>query len=85
MAELAYKRSECMSNKLSFEKTLSELESIVTKMESRDTTLDESLALFNNGVKLSTACMEILSESKGKVELLVKELEAITKSEFTGE
>lgn len=67
---------------INFEKTLAELETIVTKMESKDTNLDDSLELFNRGVKLSSSCMEKLNETKGKVELLVKELESITKSEF---
>lgn len=65
-----------------FEKLLQEIENIAKKMEDKDTTLDESLELFNDGVKKSGECMAILNESKGKAELLVKELEGITKAEL---
>ena len=63
---------------LEFEKTMQELDEIVKKMESKDTTLDESLELFNKGLEKSKACMDSLTKSKGKLELLVKELEGIT-------
>ncbi len=63
-----------------FEEMLQEIEDIAKKMEDKNTTLDESLELFNIGVKRSSECMAVLSESKGKAELLVRELEGITKT-----
>ena len=36
---------------MEFEKVLQELEEIAKKMEDKNTTLDESLALFDKGVK----------------------------------
>lgn len=67
---------------VNFEGLLQEIEGIAKKMEDKDTTLDESLKLFNDGVKKSAECMSILNESKGKAELLVKELDGITKAEL---
>lgn len=67
---------------VNFESILQEIESIAKKMEDKDTTLDESLELFNDGVKKSAECMAILNESKGKAALLIKELDGITKAEL---
>jgi len=65
-----------------FEKMLIEIEDIAKRMEDKGTTLDESLALLDDGVKKSRQCMEMLNACEGKVELLVRELEGITKQEL---
>lgn len=67
---------------MEFEKVLQELEEIAKKMEDKKTTLDESLALFDQGVKKSSECIEVLNQSKGKAELLIKQLDEITKTEL---
>lgn len=67
---------------MEFEKVLKDLEDIAKKMEDKDTTLDESLELFEKGVKKSSECIKTLNESKGKAELLMKELDSITKLEL---
>ncbi len=67
---------------MEFEKVLQELEEIAKKMEDKNTTLDESLALFDKGVKKSSECIKVLNETKGKAELLIKELDNITKTEL---
>lgn len=67
---------------MEFEKVLQELEEIAKKMEDKNTTLDESLALFDQGVKKSGECIKVLNESKGKAELLIKQLDEITKAEL---
>ena len=56
---------------MEFEKVLQELEEIAKKMEDKNTTLDESLALFDKGVKKSSECIKVLNETKGKAELLI--------------
>ena len=56
---------------MEFEKKLSRLEEIVTKMEKGDLALDESLKLFEEGVKLSRECHQRLNEAEAKVKLLV--------------
>ncbi len=65
-----------------FEDMLQEIEDIARRMEDKETTLDESLELFNVGVKRSSECMNVLNECKGKASLLVRELEGITKAEL---
>ena len=67
---------------IKFEEMLQEIEDIARRMEDKETTLDESLELFNTGVKRSSECMNMLNESKGKAQLLVRELEGITKAEL---
>ncbi len=56
---------------MSFEKKLSRLEEIVQKMESGEMSLDESLSLFEEGVKLSRECGRELNEAEQKVKKLV--------------
>lgn len=56
---------------MSFENKLSRLEEIVAKMESGELSLDDSLKLFEEGVKLSRDCNKELSEAEQKVQQLV--------------
>ena len=67
---------------MNYEEMLVLLQNIVVKMEDKNTTLDESLELFNQGVKISQDCIKILDETKGKVELLVKQLGTLTATEL---
>ena len=55
----------------SFEKSIEELEKIVDKLEQGDVSLEESLTLFEKGVKLSKSCQKILDEAEKKVSVLV--------------
>lgn len=56
---------------MDFEKKLSRLEEIVQKMEKGDLALEESLRLFEEGVKLSRECHQRLNEAESKVKLLM--------------
>ncbi len=56
---------------MDFEKKLSRLEEIVQKMEKGDLALDESLKLFEEGVKLSRECHQRLNDAETKVKLLM--------------
>lgn len=55
-----------------FEQSLNELEAIVDKMEQGDLTLEESLAQFEKGVKLSRQCQATLREAEQKVQILLE-------------
>ena len=57
---------------MNFEKKLNRLEEIVEKMESGDLALDQSLKMFEEGVKLSRECHKQLGEAEQKVQLLLK-------------
>ena len=54
-----------------FEKSLAELEEIVSKMEQGDLSLEESLDAFEKGVKLSNDCQKALKTAEQKVNKLV--------------
>ncbi|MFA5394175.1 MAG: exodeoxyribonuclease VII small subunit [Candidatus Ratteibacteria bacterium] len=58
---------------LKFEDGLKRLEEIVAKLESGNLSLDDSLKLFEEGVKLVRFCNERLAGAQQKVELLTKD------------
>lgn len=57
---------------MEFEKKLNRLESIVSKMEKGDMALEESLKLFEEGVKLSRECQTQLTQAEAKVKQLME-------------
>ena len=56
---------------MDFEKKLARLEEIVGKMESGDLALEDSLKIFEEGVKLSRECNLQLSQAEQKVKKLL--------------
>ena len=56
----------------SFEAGLAELERIVKELEKGDLPLEQSLALFENGMRLSADCKRQLEEAETRVEMLIK-------------
>ncbi len=56
-----------------FEESLDELEQIVGKLEEGDMALEESLALFERGVKLSRDCRDRLTKAERRIEVLMKD------------
>lgn len=60
--------------KQSFDNALKRLEEIVEQLESGQLGLEESLARFEEGVKISVFCQEELQKTDGKVSLLIKKL-----------
>jgi exodeoxyribonuclease VII small subunit len=57
----------------SFEKSLARLEEIVDRLEGDELSLEESLALFEEGVKLAEQCGKRLDAAEKKVTLLLKD------------
>lgn len=53
-----------------FEDSMTELEGIVTKLEAGDITLDDSLKLFEQGIKLAKNCQKKLDDAEKKVKIL---------------
>lgn len=58
-----------------FEQSLEELENVVEQLESGELSLEDSLAAFENGVRLVKLCNQKLSEVEKKIALLVKDKE----------
>jgi exodeoxyribonuclease VII small subunit len=55
-----------------FEEKLTSLEAVVERLERGDLSLDESVKLFEEGVKLSNACKQELEQAEGRIQLLVE-------------
>jgi exodeoxyribonuclease VII small subunit len=58
---------------LSFEKALADLEATVDSLEKGGLSLNESLALFEKGVRLARFLREELGKAEKKVEILLKD------------
>jgi exodeoxyribonuclease VII small subunit len=56
-----------------FEEQLTALETVVERLERGELTLDESVRLFEEGVKLSNACKKELEAAEGRIQLLVEQ------------
>lgn len=57
---------------LSFEEAMLELESILSKLESGNLSLNDSLNEFSNGVELYKYCHELLNKVEGKVKIILE-------------
>ena len=55
----------------SFEEQLTALEKVVERLERGELSLDESVRLFEEGMKLSEACKVQLESAEGKIQVLV--------------
>ena len=56
----------------SFEEQLTALETVVERLERGELSLDESVRLFEEGVKLSNACKKELEAAEGRIQVLVE-------------
>jgi len=56
-----------------FEQAMARLEAIVGQLEQGDLSLDESLKIFEEGIRLSKNCLKVLEEAERKVEVLVQD------------
>jgi len=65
----------------SFETSLAELEKIVGKLENGDLPLEQSLELFEKGIKLSRECRERLTNAERRIEILMKDANGDLKAE----
>ncbi|MGH7260543.1 MAG: exodeoxyribonuclease VII small subunit [Nitrospiraceae bacterium] len=66
------KESEPMAP-VRFEQALARLETIVSELENGDLSLDESLKIFEEGIKLSKTCLKMLDDAEHKVEILIQD------------
>lgn len=55
-----------------FEEQLKTLEGVVERLEKGDLPLEESLALFEQGIALSDACKKELDSAEGRVQVLLQ-------------
>jgi exodeoxyribonuclease VII small subunit len=56
-----------------FEDAMARLETIVSELEKGDLPLDQSLKIFEEGIKLSKTCLKMLDDAERKVEILIQD------------
>jgi len=64
--------AEDVTSSLNFEASLEQLERIVKELEKGDMPLEQSLQLFENGMRLSADCKRQLEEAESRVEILIR-------------
>ena len=68
----APKRNEA---KQTFEQSLRRLEEIVERLEQGDVSLDDSIRMYEEGIALSRACMDRLTQAEVKLKKLSKDID----------
>ena len=56
-----------------FEEALARLEAIVAELERGELQLEDSMRIFEEGIKLSKVCLKMLDDAERRVEILVKD------------
>ena len=74
-----------MEKNKNFEEQMAELEKIVTELEKGDLSLDESVAKYEEGIKLSKECNEVLEEAEKKITILVNQDGEVKEENFNTE
>ena len=57
---------------LDFEQSLSELQTLVERLESGELPLEESLSAFEQGIRLTRDCQNALTQAEQKVQILLE-------------
>jgi len=68
--------------KIKFEKSLSDLETLVEEMEQGDLSLEDALKHFEKGIGLTTECQQALQSAELKVQELVEKNGKILEKDF---
>ena len=55
-----------------FEQSLSELQTLVERLESGELPLEESLSAFEQGIRLTRDCQSALTQAEQKVQILLE-------------
>ena len=58
---------------INFEESMKKLEEIANKLEKNDLDLDESVKVFEEGMKLSKKCSEILENAEKRITILIND------------
>lgn len=67
---------------LKFEDAMKELEEIANDLEKGDLSLEESVAKFEEGMKLSKECSDIIEKAEKKITILLKKDDKIVEENF---
>lgn len=65
-----------------FEELITKLEEITNKLEKEQLSLDESVKLFEEGMKISKVCNSKLEEAEKKITILINENNELREENF---
>ncbi len=85
MTEKKSKDSDKNKNKPKYEDQVQQLEGIIRKLEEGNLELEQSISLYEDGMKLLRACEKQLHQAEKKIEKLVKDETSIKKIPFNPE
>lgn len=74
-----------MKEDLDFEEAMNKLEKIATELENEDLKLEEAVAKFEEGMKISKECSDILENAEKRITILLKDEENIKEENFVQE
>lgn len=74
-----------MEKEANFEETIKKLETIASELEKGDLNLDESVTKFEEGMKLSKTCNDILENAEKRISILIKKDNEVTEENFNVE
>ena len=67
---------------MKFEESILGLQKIIEKLEDKNTTLNEGIKQFEQGVLLTRACLSQLDKSMGEITLLQKDMQKLIQTPF---
>ena len=70
---------------LKFEEAMKELETIANELENTDLSLEEAVSKFEEGMKISKQCSEIIENAEKKITILLQKDGKIIEEDFTAE
>ncbi|MFW6172265.1 MAG: exodeoxyribonuclease VII small subunit [Elusimicrobiota bacterium] len=76
---------ENKENDLNFEQAFKELEKITSKLSQGNLSLEESIKLFERGMKLKDFCAKRLNQARNKIKILVEKQGEYKEEDFEHE
>ena len=70
---------------LSFEELMKRLEDVTNRLENEELSLDESVALFEEGMNLSKKCNETLENAEKRIAILLENNGELIEKDFVVE
>lgn len=70
---------------LNFEKLMEKLEEITNKLEKEQLSLDDSVKLFEEGMKISKECNTKLEDAEKRITILINDKDEIKEENFNPE
>lgn len=70
---------------MKLEQAIQELDKISKTLDNPNTSLDESIELFQKGVELATVCKQLLESGKGKIVAIKREYDKLVEVDIQDE